>query len=37
MTAGLIDRARARHEQAFAQLVEPHPREIRAHCYRSNG
>jgi RNA polymerase sigma-70 factor (ECF subfamily) len=33
MTAGLIDRAQAGDEQAFAQLVEPHGREIRAHCY----
>jgi RNA polymerase sigma-70 factor (ECF subfamily) len=34
MTAGLIDRARAGDELAFTQLVEPHTREIHAHCYR---
>jgi RNA polymerase sigma-70 factor (ECF subfamily) len=34
MTAGLFDRARAGDELAFAQLVEPHRREIRVHCYR---
>jgi RNA polymerase sigma-70 factor (ECF subfamily) len=37
MTAALIDQARAGDEHAFAQLVEPHKREIRAHCYKILG
>ena len=37
MTTALIDRARAGDKQAFAQLVGPHEREIRAHCYQILG
>jgi RNA polymerase sigma-70 factor (ECF subfamily) len=37
MTAALIDQARAGDKQAFAQLVAPHEREIRAHCYQILG
>jgi RNA polymerase sigma-70 factor (ECF subfamily) len=33
----LVDRVRAGDEEAFRQLVEPHWRELRLHCYRILG
>ncbi len=33
----LIARARAGDEQAFAELVDPHRRELQVHCYRILG
>ncbi len=37
MSAELLARARAGDEDAFAQLVAPHRRELHVHCYRTLG
>ena len=37
VTAELLARARAGDEDAFAQLVAPHRRELHVHCYRTLG
>ena len=36
-TADLLVRARAGDGDAFAQLVDPHRRELHVHCYRILG
>jgi RNA polymerase sigma-70 factor (TIGR02960 family) len=37
VTAELLARAKAGDEDAFAQLVAPHRRELHVHCYRTLG
>jgi RNA polymerase sigma-70 factor, ECF subfamily len=37
MSTDLIERAQAGDERAFAELVDPHRRELQLHCYRLLG